>query len=179
MPNQRCGAKTRSGAPCKGIAMANGRCRMHGGTSTGPHDASRPGNTNAVTHGFYSSALFDEEERDLYSRAAIGNLDDEIRLAKVKLYRYVKRAGVTDLQTLVDGALEVIRKQGTDFEGMPYDRQELKAAAPDYADLIIRTLDLIRKLELARLDIEAEKEEEPPTGIRITVRRATRDAERD
>jgi hypothetical protein len=31
-----CGARTRSGAPCKGVAMANGRCRMHGGPSTGP-----------------------------------------------------------------------------------------------------------------------------------------------
>ena len=32
----RCGAKTRSGLPCKSPAMKNGRCRMHGGTSTGP-----------------------------------------------------------------------------------------------------------------------------------------------
>ena len=30
---QRCGAKTRSGQACKTAAMANGRCRMHGGTS--------------------------------------------------------------------------------------------------------------------------------------------------
>lgn len=28
-----CGAKTRSGKPCRGSAMANGRCRMHGGTA--------------------------------------------------------------------------------------------------------------------------------------------------
>ena len=26
----------RHGTPCKGPAMLNGRCRMHGGTSTGP-----------------------------------------------------------------------------------------------------------------------------------------------
>jgi len=32
----RCGARTRSGTPCKGPAMPNGRCRMHGGPSTGP-----------------------------------------------------------------------------------------------------------------------------------------------
>jgi hypothetical protein len=32
----RCGARTRSGAPCKSAAMRNGRCRMHGGASTGP-----------------------------------------------------------------------------------------------------------------------------------------------
>jgi len=32
----RCGAQTRRHAPCRGPAMANGRCRMHGGASTGP-----------------------------------------------------------------------------------------------------------------------------------------------
>jgi hypothetical protein len=32
----RCGARTRSGARCKGPAMPNRRCRMHGGASTGP-----------------------------------------------------------------------------------------------------------------------------------------------
>ena len=29
----RCGAKTRAGSPCKGPAMPNGRCRMHGGAT--------------------------------------------------------------------------------------------------------------------------------------------------
>lgn len=32
----RCGAKTRAGTPCRAAAMPNGRCRMHGGPSTGP-----------------------------------------------------------------------------------------------------------------------------------------------
>ena len=32
----RCGAKTRTGNPCRSPAMSNGRCRMHGGKSTGP-----------------------------------------------------------------------------------------------------------------------------------------------
>lgn len=35
----RCGARTRSGIPCAGPAMPNGRCRMHGGGSTGPRTA--------------------------------------------------------------------------------------------------------------------------------------------
>jgi hypothetical protein len=35
----RCGAKTRRGTRCQGPAMANGRCRMHGGKSTGPRTA--------------------------------------------------------------------------------------------------------------------------------------------
>jgi len=31
----RCGAKCRTGEPCKNPSMKNGRCRMHGGKSTG------------------------------------------------------------------------------------------------------------------------------------------------
>ena len=36
MKAPRCGAKTRKGTSCKAPAMKNGRCRMHGGKSTGP-----------------------------------------------------------------------------------------------------------------------------------------------
>ena len=32
----RCGARTRTGKPCKAPAMACGKYRMHGGASTGP-----------------------------------------------------------------------------------------------------------------------------------------------
>ena len=32
----RCGAKNRAGCPCRAPAMPNGRCRLHGGKSTGP-----------------------------------------------------------------------------------------------------------------------------------------------
>ena len=34
--DKRCNAKTRNGAKCKSYPMKNGRCRMHGGKSTGP-----------------------------------------------------------------------------------------------------------------------------------------------
>lgn len=49
--SDRCGAKCkRTGKPCKAPAMANGRCRMHGGKSTGaPLD-----NRNAHKHGLYT-----------------------------------------------------------------------------------------------------------------------------
>ena len=32
---KKCGAKIRSGKPCKAPAMKNGKCRLHGGKSTG------------------------------------------------------------------------------------------------------------------------------------------------
>ena len=46
-----CGARTRSGKPCRGPAMKNGRCRMHGGPSPG----APKGNQNAYKHGRYSA----------------------------------------------------------------------------------------------------------------------------
>jgi len=38
---KRCGAKSKSrgGAPCLQLALANGRCYYHGGKSTGPRTA--------------------------------------------------------------------------------------------------------------------------------------------
>jgi hypothetical protein len=58
----RCGAKTRKGTPCKALAMANGRCRMHGGKSTGPRtpeglERSRKAN---FKHGFYSAEAIED-----------------------------------------------------------------------------------------------------------------------
>ena len=51
-----CRAKTRKGTPCKAPAMANGRCRMHGGKSPG----APKGNKNAVKHGFYAAEAIAE-----------------------------------------------------------------------------------------------------------------------
>src|SRR5450755_397714 len=107
MPN--CGAKTRAGGACKKNGMkTNGRCRTHGGASTGPKNPNTK--TNALKHGFYSEALL-PEERALYDAAAVGDIEAEIRLAKVKLFRFVKLTGSVDLESLIDGALETIERQ--------------------------------------------------------------------
>lgn len=53
----RCGARTkRGGNPCRAPAMANGRCRLHGGKSTG----APTGNKNAWRHGKRSGAAIAE-----------------------------------------------------------------------------------------------------------------------
>lgn len=58
----RCGAKTRCGQPCQSPSMRNGRCRMHGGKSTGPktpdgRERSRRANWK---HGYYSAEAIAE-----------------------------------------------------------------------------------------------------------------------
>ena len=47
----RCGAKTRLGCKCKSPAMKNGRCRMHGGASTGPKTAEGKARVAAAVRG--------------------------------------------------------------------------------------------------------------------------------
>jgi len=54
---KRCGAKTRSGKSCKNWAMPNGRCRMHGGKSTGAPPEKMKKNSNARTHGLFAKYL--------------------------------------------------------------------------------------------------------------------------
>jgi len=56
---RRCCARTRSHGACRQPAMANGRCRMHGGMSTGPRTpAGRERCRHArLTHGARSAAL--------------------------------------------------------------------------------------------------------------------------
>jgi hypothetical protein len=53
----RCGAKARTtGCPCRAPAMKNGRCRLHGGKSTGPRTAAGLARMGAAhtTHGYYT-----------------------------------------------------------------------------------------------------------------------------
>jgi hypothetical protein len=60
----RCGAKNRRGSPCQCPAMKNGRCRLHGGLSTGPKTAAGIKRIRqAVTkHGRYSARAKAERE---------------------------------------------------------------------------------------------------------------------
>ena len=54
----RCGAKTRIGCPCRSPAMKNGRCRMHGGASTGPSAEGRARIAAArTTHGLRTASM--------------------------------------------------------------------------------------------------------------------------
>ncbi len=52
----RCGAITRRKAACRAPAMRNGRCRMHGGLSTGPRTAEGLKRSQRANwkHGVYS-----------------------------------------------------------------------------------------------------------------------------
>ena len=61
----RCGAQTRRGTACQAPAMPNGRCRLHGGKSTGPRtvdglERCRKANWK---HGWYSQQSLAERRQ--------------------------------------------------------------------------------------------------------------------
>jgi uncharacterized protein YjcR len=61
LASPRCGAKTRSGAPCRSPAVhGKKRCRMHGGA---PGSGAPRGNQNALKHGLYSKAAIAERKQ--------------------------------------------------------------------------------------------------------------------
>ncbi|NUU59599.1 HGGxSTG domain-containing protein [Paenibacillus agri] len=98
MEKHPCGAKTRSGEPCKRKALANGRCRLHGGKSTGPKDPAKlKGNKNALKHGLYETIWLDtltEEERELYHQVSTDpnvQVDSEYRLSELRIRRMLQR----------------------------------------------------------------------------------------
>lgn len=90
-----CGAKTRKGTPCQKKPLQNGRCRLHGGKSTGPknkekHRQSLLGNKNAVkTHQYETlwAEQFTGKHKELFEIAptdALEVIDIEIRKNEVR-----------------------------------------------------------------------------------------------
>src|SRR5215831_18145393 len=75
MKAPKCGAKNRRGTPCQCPAMKNGRCRLHGGLSTGPKTAEGIERIRrAVTkHGRYSAEAKAERR---YYRELLRQWDD-------------------------------------------------------------------------------------------------------
>lgn len=87
MDKSICGARTRKGIPCQRTGLKKGgRCKLHGGKSTGPKDKERKsqqmkGNKNALKTGEYESIAFDalsEEEQELIQSVT----DDPKKLVK-------------------------------------------------------------------------------------------------
>ncbi len=61
LASPRCGAKTRSGKPCRSPTVSGKRrCRMHGGA---PGSGAPRGNHNAFKHGLYTREAIESRKR--------------------------------------------------------------------------------------------------------------------
>lgn len=98
-----CGAETkRTGNPCQKRALANGRCKLHGGKSTGPKDKEKhrqalKGNKNAVKTGEYERIVFEnlsEQEKALYEQVPMEpkeQVNIRYKLIEIRAFRIMKR----------------------------------------------------------------------------------------
>jgi len=90
-----CGANNKQNKKkCTNYAMANGRCRLHGGKSLPQTPEAREamkGNKRTFKHGIYGEGLLDEE-KEMFDElmAQVGSLDNEIMVAQVMLMRASK-----------------------------------------------------------------------------------------
>lgn len=103
-PILACGSKARaSGGYCNAMAgrgtdhTGYGRCKHHGGKSTGPKTkkGKKKASQNGRVHGFYSDALMDDEA-DLYNeflnnKDEILSLQHEITALRAKIVVYLKK----------------------------------------------------------------------------------------
>ncbi len=111
-PDKVCGANRSHGrGPCQNWKMAGkNRCKNHGGMSTGPKDKSKLiGNSRARKHDIYRQHMTPDEQSD-YDQAKIGDVENELKLARVRVARILKaeKAGIeskTDYSVLIDVAL--------------------------------------------------------------------------
>jgi len=149
-----CGAKVRGapGAYCRNPPMrGKTRCRMHGGASTG-HSKSK---TVALKHGIYSGVLTAEEE-GLYDSmlSRLGSIDEEIVMARLRLWRAKRAKELFDRGELISPISEEMDEVEIDQDSKPTKRhRRVIKKHPDYEELIHTYLRTIARLELARKNL--------------------------
>lgn len=154
-----CGAKTRSGEPCKRHAVpGSSRCKLHGGKSTGAPKA----NKNAAKPGSIYSQFLSEAENDMLASIELGRVDDELRLTRIRLMRALARENEHGNTLEIDS-----EKVETGESGGTTTNSKVR----DYSSLIDRLTARIESLERTRAElIKANPPELPPVAkIEIEV----------
>ncbi|MDR4997405.1 HGGxSTG domain-containing protein [Brevibacillus parabrevis] len=125
MEKKLCGANTRTGGLCKKAALANGRCRLHGGKSTGPKDPSKlKGNKNALKHGLYETIWEDtltDEERELLAHVSTdpkAQVESELKLSEIRILRMMRRIKQEEQKKKPNSALIRAIEEGITRIGM-------------------------------------------------------------
>nr|WKN20825.1 hypothetical protein AVAEIV_003850 [Azotobacter vinelandii] len=126
--------------------MPNGRCRKHGGSSTG----APAGNQNARKHGIYSAYLTDDE-RDAWGQLELGKVDDELRLTRIRLMRALARENEFG-NTL---ELDAEKVEPEEVDGVPTGNAKVTRTSKvrDYSTLIDRLTVRIESLERTRAEL--------------------------
>lgn len=182
-----CGAKTRSGNPCKNRAMKNGRCRMHGGKSTGAPPVKMKKNGNAQTHGLFARYL-PKETLDIVSEidsiSPIDILWMNIKIQFAQIMRAQQIMHVESKQEMIkelkkskyelfdsgDGIKQVPTEEEYEFQ-FAWDRQatflnsqsramaELRNTLKQFTEMVNEDDDRLLEVERIQVTIEKTKKE--------------------
>ena len=164
-----CGAKNRSGEPCKKHALTGSkRCKLHGGKSTG----APKGNQNRNTHGIYSSVISDDEKL-IWEQVELGRIDDELRLCRIRLVRALAAENRDGDDLLLESKVE---KTAT-AASVPLDDSDVivdkSYRRRDYCGIIDKLMARIESLEKTRLELmkddSGDKKFDAVTKIEIEV----------
>lgn len=117
-----CGAKTRAGTPCKQPAgwgtnhAGEGRCKLHGGKSTGPKDRkkqsrSQKKNNNAEKHGLFSKYLPEETMSLVNSMEDLNTIDILWDNIKVQYAAIIRSQKIMYVDNKEDDDIHAIKKR--------------------------------------------------------------------
>ena len=139
-----CGAKNRQGNPCQRLPLAGKtRCKLHGG-------ATPKGGMGQPKHGLYTKTL-SEEERALWNDIQVGNVEQEIRMAKIMLNRCIElnariNEAPNDVKNMAGFELSEISKSASSGTSATSKR-------PDTLAMIDRYMGRIASLEKTRAEL--------------------------
>ena len=179
-----CGAKTRAGTPCRRPAgwgtdhVGEGRCKLHGGKSTGAPPEKMKGNQNAKKHGFFSRYIPQE------TLEIMGMLDEKSPADLIWDQIMIQYAAIIRAQQImyVESKDEIIKelrkvKNGENFSEkeweiqFAWDRQanflnaqsramsELRSLIKQFNELATEDDERRLKLELLKAQIDKAKAE--------------------
>lgn len=165
-----CGAKCRNGQPCKAKAMAKGRCRMHGGKSTG----APKGNKYTVKAGNIYSKYLDDEDKAFIESVEIGKVDQELAIARLQLSRAMRERATANAKPELESASQTETSGGN---SPPAASTTKVMRRKDYDGIIDRCLARIASLELTRATLAKENDDDgdhvEPTSVVFNVRPAS------
>lgn len=173
-----CGAKTRSGEPCKNRAMPNGRCRMHGGKSTGAPPEKMKKNQNAATHGLFSKYLPQETLDIVNEIESISPIDILWMNIKIQFAQIMRSQQIMHVEDKDDITKVLKKKKDTDFAEerewefqFAWDKQanflnsqsramaELRNMLKQFVEMVHEDDDRLLEVERIQMSIEKTKKE--------------------
>lgn len=177
----KCGATTRQGSACKDIAMENGRCKRHGGKSTGAKEPAKGADSGTNKFGIYGAYVRDDE-RDLDFE--LGSVDAELRLVRIRLKRTFEArkqweedvaAKRVEMQADADGnmvLIEHVEDESITKDGNVVPTKKRTFRLPDFDKIEQACLARIESLEKTRKELmkDAGSDPDDPSGTKDRVR---------